>query len=315
MLTRTIRWLAPMILIGAMTAHHAHAHTDTDTGSADLERAQTRLQAARAALDAARREYDAARAQLAQARGTTTAAGARAQPDESGDNEETPELGPTSFLDGWDFSIEAGIVGSSGNSENFSGRVRLDAERATETMETSAYASYLFERSGCDRTASRGEIGLRNDWLLDGPWRLFATGLWEYDEFQAWRHRLSAAAGVGYEFVNNDTTTLVGLLGAGASYETGNMADEEIVPEGLLGLDLTHKLSTKTTFTASTRYFPDLEDPKEFRLTNRAGIEVEIDEETGMTLGAGAEHRHDSNPGAGTDPNDVDYYLTLGWKF
>jgi len=312
MQTRTIRWLAPMMLIGAWIVHPSHA----DSG--ELDRARARLEAARAALLAAQREYDAARAELALAQSDATARGVRSQPDEGGesaDEAEAPDPAPASFLEGWDFSVEAGIVGSSGNSENFSGRIRLDAQRLTETMETRAHASYLFERSGGTRSASRGEVGVRNDWLLDGPWRLFANGLWEYDEFQAWRHRFSAAGGVGYEFINNDTTTLVGLVGAGASFETGNMANEKVVPEALLGLDFAHDLSSKTSLTASTRYHPDLEDPKEFRLTNRAGLEVTIDEETGMTLGAGAEHRHDSNPGMGIDPNDVDYYLTLGWKF
>ena len=309
MLIRTNRWLASMALMGALVVHHAHG------GTGDIERAEARVEAARAALEAARREYEAARAELAGARGETTGERVRAQPAEGDAGGETPEPGPTSVFDGWEFSVEAGIVGSSGNSENFSGRIRLDAERLTESMETSAFASYLFERSGGTRTASRGELGLRNDWLFDGPWRLFATGLWEYDEFQAWRHRFSGAGGVGYEFIDTDRTSLVGLVGGGASYETGDMADEQIVPEALLGLDFSHDLSSKTSLTASTRYYPDLEEPAEFRLTNRAGLEVEIDEETGMTLGAGAEHRHDSNPGMGIDSNDVDYYLTLGWKF
>lgn len=34
-----------------------------------------------------------------------------------------------------------------------------------------------------------------------------------------------------------------------------------------------------------------------------------------MTFNVGAEHRHDSDPGTGIKPNDVNYYLTLGWKF
>ena len=107
----------------------------------------------------------------------------------------------------------------------------------------------------------------------------------------------------------------MGRVGAGGSYETGSNAMEEFVPEGLLGLELVHKVSEKTTFNASSFYYPSFDDFSEFRMTNKAGLEVVVDEATGMTLKAGAEHRHDSEPGMGVRPNDVDYFLSLGWKF
>jgi len=34
-----------------------------------------------------------------------------------------------------------------------------------------------------------------------------------------------------------------------------------------------------------------------------------------MTLNAGIEHRHDSQPGTGKKPNDVLYFMGLGWSF
>jgi putative salt-induced outer membrane protein YdiY len=300
---------------------------------ADVEDARSRVEEAKRALEAARAEYEAAMMELAAAEseesggevavrsGSAGSAGASVQPSEGeegaggADPAAQEAIEEPGFFENWGFSVQAGITGSSGNNENFSGRVGITGERKTETMETTAFASYLYSTADGQKSAARGEAGIRNDWLLDGPWRVFAEGLYEYDEFQAWQHRVSAAGGLGYEFINNDKTTLIGRAGAGATYEMGSNADETVVPEGLLGLDLTHKLSDASTIKASTEYRPSFDDWGEFRWINKAGLEVLLDKDTNMTFNVGAEHRHDSDPGMGIKPNDVNYYLTLGWKF
>ncbi len=297
---------------------------------ADVEDARSRVEEARRALEAARAEYEAAMMELAAAQseesggeavvrsGSSGSAGASLQPaegTEGADPAAQEAIEEPGFFENWGFSVQAGITGSSGNNENFSGRVGITGERKTETMETTAFASYLYSTADGQKSAARGEAGIRNDWLLDGPWRVFGEGLYEYDEFQAWQHRVSVAGGVGYEFVSTDKTTLIGRAGAGASYEMGSNADETLVPEGLVALDLTHRLSDASVVKASTEYRPSFDDWGEFRWINKAGLEVLLDKETSMTFNVGAEHRHDSDPGTGIKPNDVNYYLTLGWKF
>lgn len=294
----------------------------SDTENA-REAAIARLEAAQQALEAAQAELAAAQAEAAMyAESTTTSATSTSKSTESSSQPESSDAEDASeaaqdlaWNEGWDYTFSAGISGASGNNENFAGRITLGGERLTDAMETRAHASYLYSTSEGQRSASRGELGIKNDWLLEGPWRYFAQGLYEYDEFQAWQHRLSGAVGVGYEFINNDKTTLIGRVGVGGSYEFGKNADETFVPEGLLGLDWTHKLSASTKLTASTTYYPSFDDFGEFRWVNSAGIEVLLDDETGMTMNAGIEHRHDSQPGQGIRPNDVDYYMGVGWKF
>ena len=239
----------------------------------------------------------------------------QSQPTKADGKEASEAAQDLAWNEGWKYSFSAGISGASGNNENFSGRVLLGGERFTEAMETKIRASYLYSTSEGQRSASRGELNIQNDWLLEGPWRYFAQGKYEYEEFQAWQHRLSGAVGAGYEFINNDKTTLIGRIGLGGSYEFGSNADEKFVPEGLLGLDWSHKLSTNTTLVATSTYYPSFDDFGEFRLNSGAGIEIVLDAETGMTMNAGIEHRHDSTPGIGIRPNDVDYYMGIGWKF
>jgi putative salt-induced outer membrane protein YdiY len=303
---------AAILVIAAGTLSTGLAYGDDTT-------ALERLEKARIAFENAKAELQAAQAAVAQTTGTevVVAADADATHRDQPEPEPAPEVpaDPSSWADGWDWSASVGMTGSSGNTENFGARAAIGGERKTSKHETSIALSYIYGTSDGQKNTSRGELRVRNDWLTEGKWRYFAQGKYEYDEFQQWEHRISGAAGVGYEFIKDDKTTLLGRAGLGGSYELGGVAEEKLIPEGLLGLDWTYKYSENTTLTASTTYYPSFDDLGEFRWNNRAGLEIVMDKETGMTLTTGFEHRHDSDPGSGFKPNDVNYYMGLGWKF
>lgn len=280
-----------------------------------IARAHERVEAAQRALESAQLELAAAQAEATAYTQSESTAISTAQPTDVDTEQAVKAIKPLAWNEGWDYTFNAGLSGASGNNENFSGRLTLGGERLADAMETRVHASYLYANSDGARSASRGELGIHNDWLLDGPWRYFAQGKYEYDEFQAYQHRLSGALGVGYEFINNNKTTLIGRLGLGGSYEAGKNADEKLVPEGLIGLDWTHQLSASTKLAATTTYYPSFDDLGEYRWNSGAGIEVLLDAETGMTMNAGIEHRHDSTPGINIKPNDINYYMGVGWKF
>lgn len=265
----------------------------------EVSEAQRRLDAAKAAVSAAEAELSAAQAELDAA----AAAEAEFNP--------PPPLG---FFEGWEGSVEAGLNGTTGNSENFNFRLGLNAARLTDDMETRYDALYRYNTSEGEDTANRFETGLRNDWLFeDSPWRLFAQGRYEFDEFQDWDHRISGFAGVGYEFIDNDTTTLVGRAGLGGALTIGGN-DEDFTPEALLGLDFTHKFDDSQQIALGTEVFPSLDPIGDYRVNSYADYTVTVNPDTNMFLKLGVMHRWDSDPGDARR-SDLDYYLTLGWGF
>lgn len=311
-----LRTIMPVLIACAGSAALTHA----DDTKADRAAAFERLEAARLAFEAAKAELEAAQREAAEVSGGSiqTEGGsdnAAAQPEgEPADEPAQPE-DPISWADGWSWNAVVAANGASGNSENFSARMSLTGERFTSKYETTLGLSYTYGKSEGVQNTSRAVADLRNDWLTEGKWRYFVQGKYEFDEFQAWDHRLSGALGVGYEFYNTEKTTLLGRVGFGGSYEIGGQADETFVPEGLLGLDWRYQWTQNTKLTASTTYYPSFDEIGEFRWNSNAGVEVVMDEESGMTLNAGVEHRHDSQPGAGQRPNDLEYYMGLGWSF
>lgn len=300
MQTRHPRWLSTAsITTGIALA----AVTGRAFAQPSVEDAQRQLEAARAALAEAEAALEAAKAEVAAA--------------ETAEKQALDDAGLTprqSFFDGWDGRFGAGINGSTGNTETFNARIAFNAERKTDRMETFYDAVFVYSTDNGDQSANRFETGIRNDWLLEGPWRLFAQARYEFDDEQDWDHRPSGAVGVGYEFINNDKTTLIGRAGLGGSQTIGG-SDESFRPEGLLGIDLTHKLNDATSIAAGTTYFPSLDPFGEFRLNSYGELRVALAEESNMFVAAGVAHRHDSDPGDNSKNNDLDYYLNLGWDF
>lgn len=222
---------------------------------------------------------------------------------------------PEDFWHGWKRTADVGINGAEGNSENNSFRAGLSAERKASDMETKAGINYTYASTGGEKSTSRGEAAIRNDWLFkDSPWGLFAQGKIEYDEFAAWDWRASFAVGPSYTFIKNDRTVLRGRVGLGGSQTWGD-PDEDFRFEAMLGADLEHKITDRQKLVASVEYYPDLSNFPDYRLEAKAGYELLVDPESNLFLKIGLADRYDSNPGDGKKKNDFEYFATLSWVF
>ena len=222
---------------------------------------------------------------------------------------------PKNIWEGWKGNVALGLNGASGNTERFNLRGEVSGTRDTEHMTTTASALYTYATDDGQKSENRALLAARNDWKLgDSPWMVFAEGSIEYDEFKDWDWRVAGAGGVGYAFIRNDRTTLIGRAGLGLSREIGG-TDNTIRPEGLLGLDLSHQLTERQLLTASTTIYPDLDETGEYRAVSNAAWEIMIDPEVNMSLRLGIEDRYDSTPGSGFKKNDFAYFAMLVWEF
>jgi putative salt-induced outer membrane protein YdiY len=298
---------------GGASASDGDAANRVAEARAAYERALAELRAAEAALEAARAEAGVGEAE--------TAGGAGAQPEATsapaveGEAAEQPDSGFFSW-DSWEKSIDIGLTGASGNSENTNFRVQLGAERLTKEMETKIAALYRYSKSDGEETENRFRADIFNDWLPPegSKIRWWAKGSYEYDEFQSWDQRVTAAAGLGYELIKNDKHTLVGRLGFGGSQTIGG-PDEEFRPEAIAGLDYAFKISERQKFEAGTEFLLDVSDTEQWRNNTFARYEAVLDAESGMNFKTGVTNRYDSAPGGDAKKNDLEYFATLGWTF
>lgn len=222
---------------------------------------------------------------------------------------------PTTFFSGWTGGVEVGLNGSNGNTDVMNFRGSVTAQRKTELMASKGSIIYSLARENSQTTRSRLEVGVRNDWIFakDSPWRYYLIGSFEFDDFQDWKERVIVSNGIGYSFIQNEKTVLIGRVGVGFAKEFGG-SDNRIHPEGDIGVDLEHKLTDRQKLSFSADFYPDFLDLSDYRATAKAAWEIVVDPDVKMSLKLGIEDRYDPTPN-GKKKNDIDYFALLVWSF
>jgi putative salt-induced outer membrane protein YdiY len=214
----------------------------------------------------------------------------------------------------WEGSCELGLDGTEGNSRTFNIRFGMDAKRETELSILKAKLDYRKKTSRSVETAHRAFFDWRAERLLrDSPWSCYVHGTVEYDEFRAFDVRVTADAGLGYDFVRTERTRLVGRSGAGFSREIGGPVDK-FVPEAVFGMDFQHRLRAGSRIKAAVEYTPDMTNFGAYRVRSEASWESVLSERMNLSLKLRVQDIYDSTP-HGAVANELDYAAMVMWSF
>lgn len=218
------------------------------------------------------------------------------------------------FWDPWEGNVELGLSGTEGNSETFNVRFGLTAKHTTEDLVRTLQITSIQKSAAGVTTANTALLDGKLEWPMPASrWNYYVHGLAEYDEFKAFEYRLSGDTGLGYEFIQNDATTLVGRGGISASQEIGG-PDNELKPELAFGGEYKHKFNPTHAISAKADYFPNVTQFSDFRLNSQASWEIALSSVWGLSLKLSVIDRYDSTP-QGARPNDLDYSTLLLWQF
>ncbi len=221
----------------------------------------------------------------------------------------------------WDSKLELGFTGNSGNTETANFRIAFTTVRETETNIFTYDAWYQLSSSDGDRTENRFSTGVLSEWPQPGgKYSYFAAARFDNAEFQSWDQRLTANGGVKYYFIDRkeldaageliSAYSLAGRAGAGIRKEWGSN-DEDLVPEGLLGLDVDWTISPDQNLQFSTTYYPDLSMLGEFRWVNTFDWVIAINQMDGVSLKFGLLHEYQSEVDPGVKKNDLSVHASL----
>jgi putative salt-induced outer membrane protein YdiY len=214
---------------------------------------------------------------------------------------------------GWKNEVEAGINGSSGNSDAFSLHAGYTATYK-DTEDGWKFAT-AYDKAESDGTESRNQFiaNLQKDWFWSGsPWFSFAQGRYDWDKFKEWDYRLSASGGAGYEFINDDTWYLTGRFGLGGNKTFGDQA-EDFTPEAILALNAAWTISERESIELVNTLYPNLEDGGEYRNLTDFSWKMQMTDKGSLAMKIGLINEYDSLAAQGTDKNDFKYSLSLVW--
>lgn len=211
----------------------------------------------------------------------------------------------------WDSGIELGLNGSSGTGDSFSMRTGAYIKRESRFSRLDLSSYYNLTTSAGKATQDNAQFDSCQDWLIDesSPWTLFAATDLFYDKFQAFDLQLDANMGIGYRFVHTPELELMARFGGGTSREFGG-PDDHWVPESLVGLEYSQRVTRTQKFYGKLDYYPEWDDVGEYRLVADTGWEIELVQPSNLSLKISASDRYDSTPD-GVNPHLVNYSVLL----
>ena len=240
----------------------------------------------------------------------------------------TPQGGPIvrpdgSFMSGmdvikpknpWSGGLEAGLNGSEGNSPVLKLRIGGDLKYDTPDDLFILNGWYGLSRQRGILAENKALVTARNEIPVIESLAYFTQGQFEYDAFRDVKTRVGVHNGLSFTAIKTENTLVKLRAGVGASREFGGPEDKWI-PEAIFGGDWEQKITDKTKFVAGADYYPDVADWGHYRIRARAAFEILLDQQLNLSLRFGVMDRFDSQPGDNVKRNDLDYFMTLLYKF
>jgi putative salt-induced outer membrane protein YdiY len=224
----------------------------------------------------------------------------------------------------WKSKLEAGITGAEGNTDTLSGTAGLVTDLEEPRHIWHFEARWFLKETDGETTENRSYALGRKDWRFDKEVRytFFAEARYDRDQFQQWDQRATAAAGVTYRFLEEEALFVAFRVGGAATKEWGlertpqdPSPDDDLRPEGLVGVEMKWKIDDSKEFSAQSTYYPDLSDLPEYRTLSTAGISIRLDEKGTMSLRAGVEHEYDTHRKDPFKRDDIRYFALFVMEF
>jgi putative salt-induced outer membrane protein YdiY len=217
----------------------------------------------------------------------------------------------------WNQEVHLGLGYQKGQKESSDISVSYHAGHTKNNHKVTLDLSYRLAESDDEKTLNRFSTTFGNVWLQpDSKWDIFTNLQFDWAEFQSWDQRLLGDLGVQYEFLKTregeHEFTLSARFGSGFRQEF-NSDDDELIPEGLLGLLLDWSVSKKQTITADSTWYPDYGDSSNYRLVTNTQWNLQLDTQNKLLFSVGLHHEYNSVVDPGVKNSDLQ--ITAGIKY
>jgi len=225
---------------------------------------------------------------------------------------------------GWTGQGQAGAVLSRGNADATTANLKLDASDTIDKWKDIAHFAFLYGRSADFTTAQRLEAAWQTNYQFGKKAFVFGSVNGENDRFDGFVYQVTLATGLGYKFIDSDTTKLTGTAGFGYR----RLQPEELIkdPDGRVIDRIKGDSTSDGVGTAGLDYMQQL--TKTTKLTDKLLIQsggqntavandfaVAVNMTETLALSAGYGLRYNSNPPAGSKTTDQLTTLNLVYSF
>jgi putative salt-induced outer membrane protein len=225
---------------------------------------------------------------------------------------------------GWSGKGQAGYVMARGNSDTDTANVKIDLNLLRNAWKHALSLDGLFGRSAGITSTERWDARLQSDYQISQ--RLFSFGALSYqdDRFSGFQYQASASGGLGYKFIDSDSTKLAAQLGVGYRAlrpellikDTAGTVIERIPQQtqsevvGTAGIDFSHRFNPSTRVTDKLNAESGSSNTS---IRNDLALEVKMNKK--LSLAAGLSVLENTKPPAGLKRTDTITTLNLVYAF
>lgn len=215
----------------------------------------------------------------------------------------------------WDVHLAFALAGNFAINDEFTMRAGIGATRESPRTKTTVDGEYYYRIFENETTDNNILAKVLQEWKLgETPWLFFAQGQYQYDEFEPWTHRISGYLGPGYRVIDTDAIGLTLRLGAGATYEAGEVHRWE--PEVLLAEDFRWRITERQRVAFNVSIAPNVDDVADYRAQANIEYQLLIDQaKRGLSLTAGLRDIFLSKPAEDGEANELRVYAGLRYDF
>jgi putative salt-induced outer membrane protein YdiY len=213
----------------------------------------------------------------------------------------------TRFLEGWDKEVSIGLTGSEGDTDETDVLVGGDLDYVDAQKRWMLRARYELSYSENEKDDHNAQVNALRDWLFqDSRWFAFSYTTYDFDDFEAWEHRVTTGFGPGYRIIPEGKLQLDLRTGPFITYEFGD--EDDARPEYALGFFGRFDPNQGHSVRLSNVYYQTL-DHVDFRNVSSLEWKIRIAFTSGLSLKIGVNNEYDS--ASEDSKNDLKYYSAL----
>jgi len=230
-----------------------------------------------------------------------------AEPSASGTATSTGTTEPARI---WSGDIEVGAVFTSGNTDNESIKVRVDAERDVDKWINTFHADTLNASQDGEETANKLYLFYRLDRKLASDRSLFARVAYEEDQFSGFDRQVDGTVGYAQTLLERDNLKITGDVGGGARYTevTDDGNDTEFL------VRVAGKLAWQISDNAKFSQFVGVEAGSDI-ITTRSETALVANINSTLAMKLALTVKHSSEVPVGKTKTDTETTVTLVYNF
>jgi putative salt-induced outer membrane protein len=225
---------------------------------------------------------------------------------------------------GWTGQGQAGLVLARGTLDTTTANVKFDATDTIGDWKDIAHLAFLYGESGKVASAQRLEGTWETDYNFSKKTFVFGSINGEDDHFDGFVYQVALTTGIGYKFIDSDTTKLTGDVGFGyrrlqtetlAAADANGFVERTAGPQigdgiGTVGLDYSQQMTKTTKLTDKLLIQSGGENTS---VANDFAVAVNMTQSLALSVGYGV--RYNSAPPAGTKSTDQLFTVNVVYAF